>query len=436
MNDIKLQIGCIAIVLFILAVYIFKLIHYKRHFRFNAFLLFFFTGIAALVFDALTDYTVNHQDCISHGANLALHAVFLICLDSVMFFLFLYMLSSANLFSRHTGVRILCFLPYLANVAVVIAFIRDLDFVENEFSNYSMGVSAFTCFAMVLIYALAIIVILAVRFKSIETRKRGTIVLCLIILMTTTVIQAIFPYILITSIAVTSLVLGLYLNQEDPLILELYSLQKEMIMGFATLIESRDESTGEHVKRTTEYAKILLDGLRADKKYKKAVTKEFYDYTLLAAPLHDIGKIAIPDSILQKKGKLTNEEFEIIKTHTVEGANIIRDTFGHTANEQYFDIAYHVALYHHEKFNGAGYPEQKKGTDIPLEARIMAVADVFDAVSEKRCYRDALPLDTCFGIIADGRGRDFDPDLVDIFLRNKDKVIEIHGAPAPVPESV
>ena len=433
MSDIKLQLGCIAIVLFILAVYLFKLIHYKRTIRFSPFLLFFGVGIVTLVFDALTDFTVNHQSAVSHELNLGLHAVFLIGLDTVLFSLFIYMLVTTHLFPQRWWGRALYFVPYLANVAVVIACIEDLEFVQHPFSNYSMGVSAYTCFAMGLIYALAIMVILAVRYSSIETRNRVSLVMCMLMVLISTVVQAIFPYILITSVTVTALILGLYLNQEDPLILELYCLQKEMIMGFATLIESRDESTGEHVRRTSDYVRIILDGLKADKNHRKLITKEFYDYMLLAAPLHDIGKISIPDNILQKKGKLTPQEFEVIKTHTTSGADIIRETFGHTANEKYFDIAYNVALYHHEKYSGTGYPCGKKGKSIPLEARIMAVADVYDAISEKRCYRDALPPDVCFSIILEGRGTDFDPDIVDIFLRNKEKVLGVRGTAAPLP---
>ena len=149
--------------------------------------------------------------------------------------------------------------------------------------------------------------------------------------------------------------------------------------------------------------------------------------TLLAAPLHDIGKIAIPDRILQKNGKLTNEEFDIIKTHTIEGAKIIDETFGHTSNEKYYDIVKNVALYHHEKYNGTGYPQKLKGQEIPLEARIMSVADVFDAVSENRCYRDALPIEKCFEIIKEGRGTAFDPDVVDAFLSSKEEIIKVHN---------
>ena len=142
--------------------------------------------------------------------------------------------------------------------------------------------------------------------------------------------------------------------------------------------------------------------------------------------MHDIGKIAVPDVVLQKPGKLTDEEFEIIKQHAVNGGRIIEETFGNLGDEQYSKIAYQVAKYHHEKWNGSGYPEGLKRRAIPLCARIMAVADVFDAVAEKRCYRDAMPMDQCFAIIEEGSGQAFDPVIVETFLDIRDKVQEIH----------
>lgn len=141
--------------------------------------------------------------------------------------------------------------------------------------------------------------------------------------------------------------------------------------------------------------------------------------------MHDIGKIGVPDAVLQKPGKLSEEEFEIIKQHPVMGGRIVKKTFGHLFDEGYETMAYDVAMYHHEKWNGKGYPMGLKGTEIPLSARIVAVADVFDAVSAKRCYRDALPLDECFRIIQNGRGTDFDPEVVDAFMTDQDKVKEI-----------
>ena len=116
-----------------------------------------------------------------------------------------------------------------------------------------------------------------------------------------------------------------------------------------------------------------------------------------------------------------------MKEHPVIGGKIIKDTFGHLFNGEYENMAYQVAMYHHEKWNGKGYPEGMCGPEIPLCARIMAVADVFDAVSAKRCYRDAMPLEECYSIIEKGRGTDFDPDIVDAFLLKRDKVEEIYA---------
>ena len=157
------------------------------------------------------------------------------------------------------------------------------------------------------------------------------------------------------------------------------------------------------------------------------LTKDYITNLLKAAPMHDIGKVSVPDEILQKPGKLSDEEYEIMKKHAENGGNIIRETFRNLGDEEFRVTAFEVARYHHEKWNGKGYPDGLIGKDIPLCARIMAVADVFDAVSEKRCYRDAMPLEKCFHIIAEGSGKDFDPLIASIFLDIRDKVEEVHA---------
>lgn len=208
---------------------------------------------------------------------------------------------------------------------------------------------------------------------------------------------------------------------------QLARYNRNMIYGFATLVENRDESTGGHIKRTSLYAKLLAEELKKDGVYSDEITDEFINCISMVAPLHDIGKISIPDSILQKPGKLTPEEFDVMKTHSIKGEKIIKETFYNIGDDYYRNMAYDVARAHHEKWNGMGYPNGISGKDIPLSARIMSVADVFDAVSEKRCYREAMPLDKCFAIIEDGRDRDFDPVIVDAFLRIKDEVIKVHN---------
>lgn len=207
---------------------------------------------------------------------------------------------------------------------------------------------------------------------------------------------------------------------------ELKQYHEEMVMGFATLVENKDGSTGGHIKRTTMYVKLLAEELLARGGYEEVLTEEYIKNLYMAAPMHDIGKIAIPDVILQKPGKLTAEEFEIIKSHAESGGKIIEETFGHLGDKAYTKMAYQVARYHHEKWNGRGYPEGLKGREIPLAARIMAIADVFDALSEKRCYREAMPLEQCFKIIFEGSGQDFDPVLAEIFLDIRDRVEEVH----------
>lgn len=200
---------------------------------------------------------------------------------------------------------------------------------------------------------------------------------------------------------------------------------QDMIYGFATLVESRDENTGGHIRRTSVYSEMLANKLREKGVYSDIIDDSFIKYLSMAAPLHDIGKIAIPDSILCKPGKLTDEEFAVMKTHAEKGGEIIRSTFAHVADEKYRVMTYEVARYHHEKWNGKGYPIGLSSEDIPLAARIMSVADVFDAVSEKRCYRDAMPLDECFKIISDGIGRDFDPEIAKAFLEIRDDVAHV-----------
>ena len=201
---------------------------------------------------------------------------------------------------------------------------------------------------------------------------------------------------------------------------------REMVMGFATLVENKDGSTGGHIKRTTSYVKLLAEELRNRGLYREELTDEYLENLYRAAPMHDIGKIAVPDVVLQKPGKLTDEEFEIIKSHTRRGGDIITETFGHLENAEYTKMAHDVARYHHEKWNGTGYPDGLKRKDIPLCARIMAIADVFDAVSEKRCYRDAMPLEQCFEIIAEGSGQAFEPLLVEVFLDIREQVERTH----------
>lgn len=193
-------------------------------------------------------------------------------------------------------------------------------------------------------------------------------------------------------------------------------LQNTTIIGMATMIESRDGDTGEHVKRTSTYVSMLAHAAKDADYERETLTDSYIELLTKAAPLHDIGKIMVSDTILLKPAKLTEEEFEKMKLHACEGGRIVRDVIGGIGDEDYINIASDVASYHHEKWDGTGYNKGLSGEDIPLCARIMAIADVFDALVSKRCYKEKFPIDEAFEIIKNSAGTHFDPALASIFL--------------------
>lgn len=214
------------------------------------------------------------------------------------------------------------------------------------------------------------------------------------------------------------------LMAQDKASKDLLDLNSDIISGFANLVENRDENTGGHIKRTSRYVELLARELMGKPGFEE-ITEDFIENLCQAAPMHDVGKIFIPDSILKKKGPLDPEEFATMKLHSTKGGEIIKASFNHVGDEKYRTMAYNVATYHHEKWNGNGYPKGLNGTDIPLCARIMAVADVFDAVSQNRCYRTAMPFEDCFNIIHKGIGTDFDPKIAEAFLKHRQQVEQI-----------
>lgn len=194
------------------------------------------------------------------------------------------------------------------------------------------------------------------------------------------------------------------------------NLQDNVIIGLANLIESRDGETGGHVKRTAKYVGMLARAAQSSGYKSDILTDDYIDLLERAAPLHDIGKIAVSDMILKKPGKLTNEEYEIMKTHASLGGKMIRDVIGGIENEEYVRIAEDIASYHHEKWDGSGYCAGLSEDKIPLCARIMALADVFDALVSERYYKKAFTLDEAFKIIEESAGTHFDPTLARLFL--------------------
>lgn len=202
-------------------------------------------------------------------------------------------------------------------------------------------------------------------------------------------------------------------------------IQHEVIWGMANLIESRDGTTGGHVKRTRTFVKMIARQLQKEGKYVDRLSDKYVETLCEAAPMHDIGKIAVPDYILKGTTRLTDEEFNEMKNHAAAGAKIIHETMGKIEDEFYIDIACNVANYHHEKWDGTGYPEGLKGEEIPLEARIMAVADVFDALAFSRSYKEAKSIEETYRIIQESSGKHFDPYVVEAFVNIRHTVEEL-----------
>lgn len=203
-------------------------------------------------------------------------------------------------------------------------------------------------------------------------------------------------------------------------------IQNSVITGMANLIEERDNSTGHHVKNTQNYVRLMCEALRRKEPYSGILTETYMSNLVKAAPLHDVGKIKITDAILQKNGKLSAEEYKIIQNHTRYGADIVEDILGGVEDVDYLNMARDVALYHHERWDGNGYPEGLQGEEIPLGARIMAVADVFDALHEDRVYHRGIhSIDTVMSILEESSGTQFDPAIIDVFLTLKDSIREL-----------
>jgi HD-GYP domain-containing protein (c-di-GMP phosphodiesterase class II) len=196
------------------------------------------------------------------------------------------------------------------------------------------------------------------------------------------------------------------------LVAQLRNTAVDTILRLAMAAEYRDDDTGFHIHRMSDYAETIARAL--------GLEPSFCDTLKLSAPMHDVGKIGIRDAILKKPGRLTPEEFEEMKQHTIKGGAILSKS-----DSDLLKMAENIALTHHEKFDGSGYPRGLGGDDIPIEGRVVAVADVFDALTTKRCYKPAFSVENAFGEIADGRGKHFDPRVAECFLSIRDRIVEI-----------
>ena len=200
----------------------------------------------------------------------------------------------------------------------------------------------------------------------------------------------------------------------------LVEMHNQLVLGMATMVESRDNSTGGHIRRTSEGVRILLAEMQKDEGL--SLPPEFCANLIKAAPMHDLGKIAVDDAVLRKPGSFTEEELAAMRTHPEEGARIVHEILKDTDDEAFRHLAENVAHYHHERWDGLGYPAGLKGEEIPYEARIMAVADVYDALVSRRVYKEGMPFDQADRIIMDGMGTQFDPALEPYYVSARPKL--------------
>ena len=201
-------------------------------------------------------------------------------------------------------------------------------------------------------------------------------------------------------------------------------IQDHLVLSMADMVENRDTNTGGHIKRTSDVIRILADEIRKDNKL--GLSNTFLKNLIKAAPMHDLGKVAVDDAILRKPGRFTDEEYEIMKSHAEKGAEIVEKILKDINDPDLCKLAVNVAHYHHERFDGSGYPTGISGEQIPIEARIMAIADVYDALVSKRCYKEAFSFEKAYEIIEEGMGTQFDERLNPYFMRCRRKLEEYY----------
>ena len=197
------------------------------------------------------------------------------------------------------------------------------------------------------------------------------------------------------------------------------------IFAMAKLAESRDPETGSHLERVQNYCRIIAQHLHNHKKTEDLVDRDYIKLIYVLSPLHDIGKVGIPDSVLLKPEQLTDREFEIMKTHTTIGASTLNAALKEFPNAKFLQMARDIALTHHEWYDGGGYPAQLEGEEIPLSGRIVALADTYDALVSKRAYKEAFSHNIAQSIILEETGTHFDPKIVDVFMQNVEEFIDV-----------
>ena len=304
-------------------------------------------------------------------------------------------------------------------------------------SGYSRG-PYFIIYTITYIASLAYnIGALFIASKKFQHRDSWTIMMVLVILVSGIIPMSIYQlHVAYIAVGVASCVCYVFYNDlvQQDMKAELVEkqqrisdMQVQIIARLANLIESRDTETGEHVARTSEYVKVLAEDCVKQGVYADQINDHFIDMLYTLAPMHDVGKILVSDKILRKPARLTDEEYEEIKKHASAGGEVVQQVLNGIADDENVNFAVDIATGHHERWDGQGYPNRLKGEEIPLSARMMAIADVFDALVSKRCYKEEMPVDEAFKTIKEESGTHFDPKLVEVFLSNKEKYADINA---------
>lgn len=352
----KSQIICYMFLIYLTYCYIHN--HSKKDKqRTRSYFLLLLTAFVNLGLDIATVYTVNHLEIVNSTLNMILHLLFIISIPTMMMFLFQYIMELCGLKMN----KVVVYLPYIVGICIATATITKLEYRIGNFTNYSMGYPAYALYGVGYAYFIFSIAVFMKRKRFITKRNQQILLIANILVFITLIIQTIFPEVLITCFIPTFMLLVLYQSMENGIDESKDKQQKSMIHALADIVESRDNNTGGHIKRTSKYVELLVQELRKTKPYDNVLSQDYIDALILAAPMHDIGKVAIPDKILQKPDKLTNEEYEIMKTHTTEGARLIEQSLK-IESDFYKKMIYEVVHYHHEKWNGKGYPTGKKKT--------------------------------------------------------------------------
>lgn len=425
----KLQLGLLVVLIYVSYLFVKDGLFFNKktgieqcHFVFDV---LFIAAVFSVFIDGVVSVTVNYLDVVPVGINKMLHLLYLLSYQLLLNFIFLYTQFITNTMPTKTYKYFVNALPSVIAALITCVTIPQIEFNIGDLSNYSVGIPVITTYAVVGVYCVMIVIVFVRNLGFIDRKIKSSFAMCIFTVFAVLIFASFNKELQFFSLGTTIIIFSIYLNIESPDTKALKVYNDEMTKNFATMIEYRDQNTGGHIRRTSLYVALIVNELRNQRAFQHLLTAYYIECVIKAAPMHDIGKISIPDNVLMKPAKLTDEEFEIIQKHPEIGANLVQEMLSHYDDEEYRKIAYEVAMYHHEKWNGKGYPKKLAKEEIPLCARIMAVADVFDALSSDRCYREAMPLEKCYKIIEEGSGVDFDPTVVKAFFAKRPQIEEI-----------